>query len=136
MGIQVADRIAKRKTGELEALAGANPVDWLAETPKGYAGALEDPDPKEIQGYQWYFDESAGVLVYRVRNEAYFRSPVEGPARARFRVSLVYTDNNENGSYDKGVDKVNGLRLAALEPYEWLNEPVSEKDFAGEVTPK
>jgi hypothetical protein len=59
--------------------------------------------------------------VYLVRNKQFFSSALNGPVRARFAIQLVYADANGNGVFDRGIDRIEGLRLSALEPYRWTN---------------
>ena len=60
------------------------------------------------------------TLVYIVDNTGYFSGGMSDPPRARFKIRLVYTDADGNGVFDNGVDPIEGLRLAALEPYKWV----------------
>ncbi len=120
LGIKVAETIVKQKTGTLPAYENSNPMDLLAEVPGNYLGELEGSvDPYTLKRGSWYFDASARNLVYVVDNIGYFSGGMENPPRARFKIRLVYTDTNGNGMFDDGIDLVQGLRLAVLEPYQW-----------------
>jgi len=130
MNIQVAKQISSGKVDELPNMAGSNPMNWLSEKPDNYIGIKDEPDPADIEGYQWYFDSYNNWLVYRVGNSNYFSSPVKGVARARLRVNLVYTDNNENDEFNPNVDDIHGLTLQSIEPYKWLAEPITINDYA------
>lgn len=120
-GIKVASYIARNDTAGIRALEGSNPMDRLAEKPNTYVGALPAADPAKIEGGRWYFDTASKTLVYRVRFGDYFQSPLGQPARARFAVKLVYTDKNRNGRFDAGVEEMEGVQVAALEPYTWTD---------------
>jgi len=119
LGMAVAEAIVRQDLRGLEVLQGSNPMQRLAEVPPNYLGALEHPDPTNLEDGNWYFDKPAGELVYLVRHKEYFSGGAENPPRARFAVRLVYADRNGNGHYDSGVDSIEGLRLAPVEPYEW-----------------
>ncbi len=119
LGMAVAEAIVHQDLRGLEALQGSNPMQRLAEVPPNYLGALEHPEPTNLEDGNWYFDKPAGELVYLVRHKEYFSGGAGNPPRARFAVRLVYADRNGNGRYDSGVDSVEGLRLAPVEPYEW-----------------
>ncbi len=119
IGIKVATNIVRQDIRGLGSLEGSNPMDRLAELPSNYLGELEGPDPKTLEDGNWYFDERGRTLVYLVRNKAFFQGGLPDPPRARFAIRLVYTDRNGNGRYDQGVDDVEGVRLAVLEPYQW-----------------
>ena len=121
LGIKVAELIVKQELGGVGVLVGSNPVDRLAEAPSNYLGAVTDADPSTLPSGSWYFDTRSRALVYVVRNKGHFTGGVADPPRARFAVQPAYVDRNRNGSYDPGVDAIEGLRLKALEPYAWTN---------------
>lgn len=129
MSIDMANKIA---SGNIQAIAeerGKNPMRWLSTRPDNYLGLKNEADPADITPGHWYFDQYYGYLIYRVSNAEYFKSSLKGPAIARFRVELDYTDIDDNGQYQAGIDEIHGLRLAAVEPYTWLNEPVTVEDY-------
>lgn len=109
IGIKVANHIVRNDWEGLRALEASNPMDQLAETPGSYLGVLNRPELARIEGNRWYFDAADRVLVYRVRNADSFHSTLPGPARARFKVQVVYGEG--------GVPQ--GARLVTVEPYVW-----------------
>ncbi len=121
IGMTVAESIVRHDLRRLQALAGGNPMDRLAEVPANYLGALTNPDPARLPDGHWYFDASARELVYIVRHKERFRGGDMNPPRARFAVRLVYADRNGNGRFDSSVDVAEGLRLVPIEPYQWIH---------------
>ena len=119
IGIKVAESIVRQDIGGLPSLAGSNPMDRLAELPSNYLGEKDGVDPATLEDGNWYFDTGSGTLVYLVRNKGYFTGGLQNPPRARFAIRIVYTDRNGNGVFDVGVEAIEGLRLAVLEPYAW-----------------
>lgn len=120
LGIKVAESIVKQTTNKLPQYENSNPMDLLAEVPGNYIGELEaGVDPHTVKKGSWYFDKAARILVYIVDNTGYFSGGMDDPPRARFKIRLVYTDINGNGMFDEGIDLIQGLRLAVLEPYQW-----------------
>lgn len=119
LGIKVAQTIVKQNVNSLPDYENSNPINLLAEVPVNYLGEFEGPDPEALEKGSWYFDRSSRTLVYVVDNAAYFSGGVADPPRARFKIRLVYTDTNGNGAYDSGIDAIEGLRLAVVEPYRW-----------------
>ena len=141
-----AEYIASDRHGELQELVGSNPVALISQRPDdyparltdrpehqallnaggmrgqmaNYVGAFEDPDPDQYSRGSWYFNESEGTLVYLVRNRELFSSSLEGTDRIRFRIVLEYEDRNDNGRYDKTVDRSKGIKLRSLDNYTWL----------------
>lgn len=136
--LAAAARLIDGDREALAALEGANPMQFGEAEPardrarpivstadnsvadsQSYLGELDNPDPRHIAGGKWYYDRQAGILVYRVENEAHFVTPLIGPKRARFRVMADYDDLNGNGRYDAGTERLTWARLARLERYTW-----------------
>jgi len=130
--LQVANHITKGTVSDLAQAQGKNPMDWLSTRPEGYIGVLNEPDPTDIEPYKWYFDSYNKELVYRVGNADYFESKLEGPARARFKLKLDYTDADSNGKYSPKIDEIHGLTLSNVEPYTWRVEPINVEDYLGD----
>ena len=128
MSIDIADKITKNNIQEIAESEGKNPMMWLSERPENYLGVKNEADPTDIEPGNWYFDEYYGYLIYRVSSAEYFKNSKFTPAIARFRIELDYTDNDDDGEYYPSIDEIHGLRLAAVEPYKWLNEPVAIED--------
>ena len=129
MGIQVAAHISRNTIEELVESANSNPMDWLSEKPENYIGTLDEPDPADVEIRTWYFDSYNKHLVYRVSSGDYFQNALKGVKRARFRVDLDYTDVNEDGKFNQDIDKIHGLTLKSIEPYQWLAEPIEINDY-------
>ena len=130
MSIQIASHIARGNERDLRLQLGANPMDWLSETPKNYLGVLDDPVVEDVRAGNWYYDTDSNFLIYKVLNAGYFNSTLDGPARARFRVQLDFEDLNRDQRFNPGQEQLSGLKLSSVEAYGWLNEPVAIKDFA------
>lgn len=116
--MDVATAIAGNRRHELRELIGTNPVARLPRPPANYIGELVDPEPDAIDGGSWYFDRGRRLLIYRVRNAAYFSTDLAGPARARFKFTAVHSDPSESAE---------GLKLAPVEPYRWARAPATEE---------
>lgn len=130
MSIDIAGKIAGNDIPAIAEAEGTNPMLWLSERPENYIGLKIEADPADVKPGQWYFDQYYGYLIYRVINAEYFQGGLNGAAVARFRVELDYTDIDDDGKYHADIDEIHGLRLAAVEPYKWLNEPVTVEDYA------
>lgn len=119
LGMKVAELHLKDETRRIEALAGSNPMDNLAQVPKTYLGALRKPKPADIPGGHWYFDSGNRVLVYQVRNADQVEGGARNPVRLRWVVRLQYEDRNGNNAFDAGVDQVVGVQLDPAEAFRW-----------------
>ena len=89
-------------------------------SPSRYLGEFESPDIDDIDSGNWYYNRTDGTLVYVISNTEFFTSELAGPARIRFRVTVDYKDNNNNGRYDPGIDDFTGVELKNLEDYQWV----------------
>ncbi len=121
VSLEMLSRVSRGEDDALADLADSNPMDLLVEPPWSYLGELDGPDPARVKPGRWYFDRRSGQLVYRVRYADRFRSALPGPARAAFRVELVWDDRNGNGRFDPGVDGVAGARLRRVADYGWVS---------------
>jgi type II secretory pathway pseudopilin PulG len=117
--LKFAELVARNRVQSAEALVGSNPMDQLSKPPGNYLGTRNGPDPGSIKGGYWYFDTRTHLLVYRVQHTDMFRGGASGAKRARFQVRMAFADRNGNHQFDAGIDTIEGLRLAAVEPYGW-----------------
>ena len=62
--IQVLELYASDRQNQLPALAGQNPIDWLAEKPANYLGAYMAPEMEKLPQSHWFFNRSNAELVY------------------------------------------------------------------------
>jgi prepilin-type N-terminal cleavage/methylation domain-containing protein len=116
ISMQVAGHFVAGDMAGLEKLVDSNPMDLLAEKPNNYLGVISHYTLDEIEKGSWFYDSGSQTLIYLVRNQVYFETGLEGPARARFKIMPVYSDR-------PGGDKskyISGLTLKELEPYRWL----------------
>ena len=62
--MQVLELYASDRQNQLPALAGQNPIDWLAEKPANYLGAYRAPEMEKLPQSHWFFDRSNAELIY------------------------------------------------------------------------
>jgi prepilin-type N-terminal cleavage/methylation domain-containing protein len=99
----------------LSALASDNPMNWLQQKPKNYAGEFYDPTPKTVAPGQWVFDLKSRDLIYVLDRSEYFTPGKDGQKWIRFHVKFEY----EPGAGGKKV-----LASTLFEPtqsYRWLD---------------
>ncbi len=116
IGMKVADFLVRNDMAGVRSLTGSNPMDRLSEVPSNYRGALNGANPDTIAAGNWYFDMQARALVYRVRNQDYFRGGLGKPARARFAIRVIYEERGRN------TNEIAGATLVPLEPYVWVDK--------------
>jgi len=101
----------------LKELISSNPMDLLAEKPNNYLGVISHYQLEEIEKGTWFYDSQGGVLIYLVRNQIYFKTELQGPARIQFKIYPVYSDRKQKSGIKKYIS---GLTLRSLQPYHWL----------------
>lgn len=74
------------RTKNIAALAGQNPMNWLAQKPANYLGEFYSPDVKKLASGNWFFDRSDGKLVYLLNQSNTFDA--QGFDLLQFKVSL------------------------------------------------
>lgn len=84
--LQTYGRLIANRPGEIAALAGKNPVNWLERKPPNYLGEFYSPDTKKLAAGNWFFDRSDETLVYLLNEGNTF--DVKGSELLKFKVSL------------------------------------------------
>lgn len=85
-----------------------------------YVGEFEAIDPGAISPGHWYFDRQERMLVYRVRNDEFFRSTLPGPARIRFRLDVHFDDPDRDGRYNPATEIITGVGLVPADNFTWI----------------
>lgn len=114
LGLEVAKRVARDEIRSINNLQNSNPIALLAQPPENYIGEITNESQVDKTGV-WYFDTRTSALVYRIRFSDYFRTPLPGPARVRYRIELVHM----NDTSGEETTHVAGLNLVPLENYQW-----------------
>jgi len=118
LGLETTRLAMRQQLDKLPGYIDTNPMNLLAQTPHTYVGEIEN-EKQMVPDGSWYFDISTSLLVYRLKYTNGFSTGLAGTPRIRYRIKLVYTDNNHNGRYDRGIDDIGGLDLVTAEPYRW-----------------
>lgn len=110
--------MARGATSEknLKALTSDNPLDWLQQKPKNYAGEFFDPAPGTVASGQWFFDLKTRDLVYIPDRSEYLKAGKDGRKWLRFRVRLEYEPRIGGG----GGKELASTLLQPVEPYQWF----------------
>jgi prepilin-type N-terminal cleavage/methylation domain-containing protein len=103
----------------LNALANANPMDWLQQKPKNYAGEFFDPTPKTVSPGHWMFDLKSHELIYVLDRSDYFTPGKDGQKWIRFHVKLEY--ESPAGSEAEGKKALASTLFEPTEPYHWFD---------------
>ena len=84
--MQVLELYASDRQNQLPALAGQNPIDWLAEKPANYLGAYMAPEMEKLPPSHWFFNRSNAELIYILNRSNSFAT--RHSELLRFKVSL------------------------------------------------
>lgn len=119
--LEAAERIARGESRSLSELAGVNPMSLLLQPPGNYLGELSRPRISDLPRAAWYFDDREGRLVYRPGRQANVEA-LEGPQdRIELTVSFAFRDRDGDGRFQPSIDHFDGLRLAPVHPFRWLD---------------
>ncbi len=114
--LRMAALITRNRMDEIPRLAKQNPMDWLAEKPRGYAGEYFDPKIGEIPKGSWYYDLKDGSLVYLVNSGRHFASTPGGRKWIRFRATVMH----EALLPGDGEREFSGVVFKETEAYRWF----------------
>ncbi len=103
---------------ELDTLSNGNPMTWLQQMPRNYAGEYYDPGPHTVNPGNWMFDLKSRELIYVVDHGDYFVPGKDGNKWIRFRVKLGYEPML--GRAQSGVELTTTL-FEPTEPYHWFD---------------
>jgi type II secretory pathway pseudopilin PulG len=113
--LQMMNGIATGKWNELTDLEGSNPMDLMLETPANYVGELGPIDVTQLPRRIWYFDSTAGELVYLANNTENLYAMVDGAAQptdhVRLRIAMKYNDEERKDW--------SGVTLDPVVPFVW-----------------
>jgi len=116
--LKFAELIAQRRENDAQYFVGQNPINWLAEKPKNYAGELFGPEAGRVVSGQWYFDLRDRSLVYLVHNH--------GDDKKASAAQIVFVIKVVRGSKDVGDGDaqvarqvIEGVVLEQKFPYAW-----------------
>lgn len=121
LGLEVAKLAVRGQARKIALLQNTNPLLLLAQKPHNYLGEFKNINSVNETGV-WYFDTTGSSLNYIVSYPKNFKTNVKGIKRTRHQLKVIFTDNNKNNRFDRGIDEVNGLDLVAKESYRWLIE--------------
>lgn len=117
MHLQMAALITRNRMDKIPKLAEQNPMSWLIEKPKEYAGEFFDPKITEIQKGSWYYDLKDSSLVYLVNMGNHFSMQSDGPKLIRYRISVEYGQSRQTGS---GTKEFSGMVFKEVEAFRWF----------------
>lgn len=101
---------------ELGSLANDNPINWLQQKPRNYAGEYFDPGPGTVPPGRWVFDLKSHDLIYTVERGDHFTPGQDGNKWVRFHVKIV-----REAALGRAGEEVTATLFEPTTPYRWLN---------------
>ena len=118
LGLEVARLALDGNLTAVAKLDKTNPMLLLSQTPGNYIGAKDETNHIKEPG-AWYFDIKQKALVYNVLYSEGFQTSLTGVPRIRYRIKLIYNDQNNNNRFDARYDSIGGLDLLPIERFSW-----------------
>jgi len=103
---------------ELKVLSGDNPMNWLQQKPRNYAGEYFDPATQAIPSGNWFYDLKSRDLVYSVGHAENFKPGKDGKKWIRFHTRIV--SEPALGRPESGKE-VTATLIEPTERYHWLD---------------
>lgn len=107
---------------ELSILATDNPMTWLQQKPRNYAGEYFDPTPNAVAPGSWMFDLKSRDLVYIVDHADYFTPGKDGKKWVRFHTRLLYEPMLGGGEKAQDKKELVGTLLEPTDSYHWFDK--------------
>lgn len=117
--MQYGQMLTRGKIADLPALAQDNPMNWLQQKPRNYAGEFYALTPQAVDSGNWVFDLKSRDLVYVLRNSHYFQPGKDGMKWIRFHVAPNYEVSPLPSLRDEPA-QLSGVLLQPVEPYSWF----------------
>jgi general secretion pathway protein G len=117
--LQYGKHVTRGRDAELRNLATDNPMNWLQQKPRNYAGEFFDPTPASTQPGNWMFDLRTHELIYVVDRGDYFTPSKDGKKWIRFRVNQGY-ESIKGGAGNGNQELISSL-IEPVEAYRWFN---------------
>jgi len=115
----VTEHIVADDLSKLASYQGTNPMQLLARKGFNYGGEVSGRGVS-LEPASWYFNTTTQNLIYQLRDPFKVNQREGTPGRLNFHLNLKYQDVNQNQHYDRGVDRVFGLALEPVYPYQWV----------------
>jgi len=109
--LEVAARMIRGEEAALPALAGRNPIDFLATPPAGYRG---DCPAGALEPGSWCFDAATHEIAYRPRRDRRLTYPA-GRHELRWRIAAARPDG--------AGTPIGAIRLVSSASFTWRSHP-------------
>lgn len=118
LALHFAERVTAGRLEELTALVGINPLA-VSDIVDDYRGVRHLPPAGEREPGQWYFDAAIGNVVYVPRYPEALVWPDGEPRILRWRARPDWEDIDDDGEFDRRIDRIGGMELERLDGAHW-----------------
>lgn len=122
INLQMMNAIAGGTFNQMGGLNGANPMEFMLNTPSNYVGAFSGVDESTLPRRIWYYNQGVGELVYLANDASDLYLVQNGQRVPTSRISFRVT--NIVGRGQGGSLTWQGLVLAPVLPFEWQQVPL------------
>ncbi|MDD5301257.1 MAG: type II secretion system protein [Gallionella sp.] len=117
--LQYGEVMTRGKASDLAWLKNDNPMNWLQQKPRNYAGEFYDPTPPSVESGNWVFDLKSHDLIYVLNVTNNFKPGKDGKNWIRYHVSIKY-EPSRLPSLQDAPPELTGLQFEPVEPYSWF----------------
>lgn len=117
--LQYSQVMTRGKPSDVAALELDNPMSWLQQKPRNYAGEFYDIGAATVEPGNWAFDLKARQLVYLPRNNNHFIPGADGRKWIRFHVVTVYQPSRLP-SLKNQPRELTGIVFEPVESFSWF----------------
>lgn len=117
--LQYGDILTRGKTSDIPFLKNDNPMNWLQQKPRNYAGEYFDPTPLSVESGNWVFDLKSRNLIYVINVANNFSPGKDGKNWIRYHVTTRY-EPPLLPSLQEAPPELTGLLFEPVEPYSWF----------------
>ncbi len=114
--LQYGHRLISGIGSKKNSIIDENPMNWLVQKPRNYAGEFNSINSNKIKPGNWAFDLGTRELIYLPDHSEHFVPQTKGLRWIRFRAMFIYEASYRN----KEIKEFAGVIFAPVEPYQWL----------------
>ena len=119
LNLQVARLITQGRVDDIPKIVTVNPMTFMTERQKNYAGEFYEASLDDIPPGSWYYDLKHKELVYLVQRGDHFVAGTDGMKRVRYKIGLVYNEELFRNVPPDAKKELGGVVLNEVEPYSW-----------------
>lgn len=116
--MRIAAYMISGRDNQIEILRNDNPVDWLQEKPRSYAGEFYADAYARVAPGSWYFDLTRRELIYVLNLAANFKPGPDARKWVRYRVKIDFELVPEPGAPPRKV--LTAANFVPVQPYDWF----------------